>query len=272
MVAPRTQTFELAGLTWQVSPLDTDQQFEAECIFIKALAPPLASGLAAAVQGAAAPLVEVLGETVMGGGRYLAEFDSQERAEEAREHSTVIDRGESVAMRWAVVDPAGRAIHETEYEDDARNGLRELAAGRVAKRGGKWIVLEQARDEKFDIANLLGIDTSDPRLRGTWEKLLEAMADTSGSILREVVYTLVRHLDHQDIKRLIDLAVFSSHTLVCDPTGERFHASFHDLGHRPDYAVLSNLLRRDPNAKYQLLSKAILVTYGRHAVDEDEDA
>jgi hypothetical protein len=59
---PETQTFDLAGHTWRVHPLELDEQWEVECILLRIAGPAAGHGLGAAIEGLAPALLELLKE------------------------------------------------------------------------------------------------------------------------------------------------------------------------------------------------------------------
>ncbi len=59
---PDTQTFDLAGNTWRLHPLELDEQWEVECILLRVAGPAAGHGLGAAIEGLAPALLELLKE------------------------------------------------------------------------------------------------------------------------------------------------------------------------------------------------------------------
>lgn len=54
------QTIHAAGHTWQVIPLDVDEQFEVECILVNTLGPSAGNAIASLVEGLAPAIVDIL--------------------------------------------------------------------------------------------------------------------------------------------------------------------------------------------------------------------
>jgi hypothetical protein len=115
--------------------------------------------------------------------------------------------------------------------------------------------------ESFDLAKLADIDTADPRLRDAWTKLSGALAETGGDIIREALTMLAGRIEHQDVLRLFELAILSQKTLV------RRDGKAADV---TSYKVLGELLRHNPRAKWDLLGRALSVTYSAEPEQAEE--
>ena len=114
--------------------------------------------------------------------------------------------------------------------------------------------------EEFDLAKLGQLDTKDPRIRSAWSTLLPALAETAGDFVREAAFTLAGRLDYRDILRLFELVLFVGKKATVMVDGKQKFVR--------DYKVLARYLTHDPQAKWELLGRAILVTYGK-AIDEE---
>ena len=117
------------------------------------------------------------------------------------------------------------------------------------------VKLETGGRGPFDLAGLMRLDTADPRLRDVWEKLLTSLAGTIGDLVRGAIYALAGRLNVADVKRLFELAVLSRKLML--PKMQN--------GYVTTYEVLNGALRHDPRAKWDLLVRCLLVTYGRQA-------
>jgi len=265
-------TFSCAGLDWQIEPLDLEEQFEVECILLRVLGPSFAAGVSSLMQGIAPALVDVLKETALGGGERVTDFRTEEGAKASRK--SVVEHHDD---GWAIVHPNGTVLALEDDEHEIRGLHRKLTTGRVERRGSKWLVLTSATEDDFDLKHLLKIDTSDPRLRSAWDGLLEALGETGGEVIRSVVFELARRLEFTEVMRLFSLVLLNGKTLVSDPEGAILSKKGvpYDL---QDFGMLTAVFRRDPSAKWELLTKGILVTYAQrrdeedHEVVEEEDA
>lgn len=176
-------SIKVAGLSWQIRPLDPDEQIEVECILIRMFGAAAGAAIGALAHGLAPVLIDVLRETV----------------------------GEG---------------------------------------------------EKFDLARIGSMDSSDPRLQSAWESLLDSIGDTAAELIGGGLSVFSSRVSFQDILRLFELAILSRKALVIGPTGESMYVE--------NYTALGDLLRRDPKAKWRLLSEALQVTYGRKAEEAAE--
>ena len=114
--------------------------------------------------------------------------------------------------------------------------------------------------EAFDLSRLGELDTSDPRIALAWGQLLDALADTGGEVVRDAVGALAARLDHRDIMRLFDLTILHNKTMI-----SKVGVNGGDPVKVNSYETLGKLLQHDPRAKWDLLTQAMLVTYGREA-------
>jgi hypothetical protein len=115
------------------------------------------------------------------------------------------------------------------------------------------VIRETGGRGSFDLAGLMSMDTTDPRLRDVWEKLLTSLAGTIGDLVRGAIYALAGRLNVTDVKRLFELAVLSQKLMM---------PGAHN-GYVTTYKDLNAALRRDPRAKWDLLVRCLLVTYSR---------
>lgn len=67
---PESQTFELGGLSWTVSPMDFDEQIEIECIAARTLGPALGAAIRVAASGIIPMLIDLLREIAGKGERF----------------------------------------------------------------------------------------------------------------------------------------------------------------------------------------------------------
>lgn len=161
----------------------------------------------------------------------------------------VVELQESIAGGVAF-DVAATLLFEGEAAADAWEALASASLSEVVR--------ETAGRGSFDLAGLMRLDTTDPRLRDVWEKLLISLATTTGDLVRGAIYALAGRLSVTDIKRLFELAVLSK-KLMCAKHGNAYVTT---------YEVLNGLLRHDPRAKWDLLVKCLLATYSRREAPE----
>ncbi len=113
------------------------------------------------------------------------------------------------------------------------------------------VVRETAGRGRFDLAGLIRMDTADPRLRDAWETLLGTLASTLADLVRGAIHSLAGRLNVDDIKRLFFLVVLNKKVTV--PTMAN--------GYVTTYEAMSRILK-NPQAKWDLLIRCLLVTYG----------
>ena len=136
--------------------------------------------------------------------------------------------------------------------------LRETAAGNAGK---------VRKPGSFDLANLLDVDTSDPRIAAGWSALLDAIGSAAGDTARGFAASLHR-LDHKDLHRLAQIVIFEGRHVFVEWEGQTLAVD------RPD--VLDRVTECDPGAKWALLLAALSVTYKsredrEEAADDDVD-
>lgn len=121
--------------------------------------------------------------------------------------------------------------------------LRETAAGNAGKvrKPGSW-----------DLANLLDVDTADPRIAAGWNTLLDAIGSAAGDTARGFAASLHR-LDHKDLHRLMQIVIFEGRHVFVEWQGQTMAVD------RPD--ILDRVTKCDPGAKWALLLAALSVTY-----------
>lgn len=121
--------------------------------------------------------------------------------------------------------------------------LRETAAGNAGKvrKPGSW-----------DLANLLDVDTADPRIAAGWNTLLDAIGSAAGDTARGFAASLHR-LDHKDLHRLMQIVIFEGRHVFVEWQGQTMVVD------RPD--ILDRVTESDPGAKWALLLAALSVTY-----------
>jgi hypothetical protein len=161
------------------------------------------------------------------------------------------------------------ALHETIGRGEAFDVARVLPLDGDA--GPSWLALlgaslaevvrETAGRGTFDLAGLMRLDTTDPRLRDAWESLLGSLAGTVGDLVRGAIYALAGRLAVADVKRLFELCVLGKKVMV-----PKF-----GNGWVTSYEVLNGILRHDPRAKWDLLVQCLLVTYSRGPAAEVGD-
>jgi hypothetical protein len=113
------------------------------------------------------------------------------------------------------------------------------------------VVRETAGRGRFDLAGIIKMDTTDPRLRDAWEALLGTLTSTLADLVRGAIYALAGRLSVSDVKRLFELVVLSKKVMVPAYGG----------GYITTYEVMSRILPH-PQAKWDLLVRCLLVTYG----------
>lgn len=115
----------------------------------------------------------------------------------------------------------------------------------------------------FDLAKLGDLDTSDPRLKAMVSQVIDAVAATTGDMIRDGVLAAAGRLDHRDIMRLMEILVLSGKAFVY----------INDTQHKvTDYAVLSRATGHKPLAKWEVLMAALATTYAQAKLGKDEDA
>jgi len=272
---PQPKQITAGGLTWEVRPLDPDQQIEVECIIIRTFGPAAGAALASALQGLAPSLVRVLRDTVTKpvdpSSLRIAIEERISAIGTALAQLELLDLVEQliVSLERAVVDIGGQHSDEMHeriqmiVEGSVTDIRTALAAGEddrvktvVAILAPKVIEAAQdvISDGTFDLERLGNIDTKDPRLRVGWDRALDAIADAGGEVVRDASMALASRLAYEDVKRVFDLVLLSRRLLVVQD------------GRKSDvttYPVLGRLLAHDPRAKWELLGQAIRVTYSR---------
>lgn len=169
---PTEQTFELAGQTWTVHPLDLDEQFEVEVILLRALAPAAGHALGALIEDVAPPLVEVLRETAGQG----ASFDLAKLA-------TLDTTDPRFSLGWSkLLDGLGTAagdvvrgftmaLSRVNHQDLVRLG--EL----ILLRGGKLLVHLNGKPQVVDSWPTIGkLIARDPSAK--WQLLIRGFEVT----------------------------------------------------------------------------------------------
>jgi hypothetical protein len=190
---PDPRTFALGGLVWTISPMDFDEQIEAECIFARTLGPALGSAVRVGVAGVIPMFIDVLREMAGKGERFNLE---------------------NLANRW----------HAFLQDEDG---------------------------------------TRDPKVRQVWEDFLGVLSDSGGEAIHAAVSTIAMRVHPEDARRLFDLAILNNRKTMVATDGKQVGVS--------DMGTLSRLLLRDPRAKWELLGKAVRVTYRPDHFEQDED-
>lgn len=253
----KTQTFELAGRTWSVCPMDPDEQIEVECILLRSLGPAAGAAVAAVVQGLAPALVDVLRQTAVGGGEVVGTYDSEPAAE-----SAMLSRLEEREGEWILIDGDGARVIGPDELGDARTFCEKVAQSQVEEREGHWVIVTLGHEAAFDLARIVDLDTADPRIRAGWSLLLDALTETGGELVRDAVFALAARLNHVEIMRLFQLAVLSRKALVNVKGKDQYVTA---------YPLLGRLLEQDPRAKWDLLARALMVTYGADEAETQGD-
>ena len=122
-------------------------------------------------------------------------------------------------------------------------------------------------DDAFDLARLGELDTADPRLQVGFRTVLNSLGRLTEEAVVEGINTLARLLNHDDLQRIFFLCILDGKTMVRDPSGERGPSAMSKVN---SFKLVSDMLRHDYQAKWELLTQALLVTYGVPGEDASE--
>jgi hypothetical protein len=128
------------------------------------------------------------------------------------------------------------------------------------------------KGERFDLENLANRwhaflqdedGTKDPKVRKVWEDFLGVLSDSGGEAIHAAVSSIAMRVHAEDARRLFELALLNNRKTMVAIDGTQMVIT--------DMATLSRVLLRAPRAKWDLLGKAVLVTYRPDRLEHDED-
>ena len=260
----QSKTFDLGGITWEVRMLDPDEQIEVECILLRVIGPGAGVGASTLVQGAAPALVEMLRNTVTDTGHADRVMDSMlssltilcPTAKVAREGDDVLVLQFESAEAATAVRPAVESEVEIlmTFDADAGPDVMRLTLSEYVAKSAK---------QPFEIARLLRLDTTDPQIKGAWDRLLDALSATAGEIVSESLTMLASRVDHRDLKRLFELVLLGPNKTTIRKGDQ--------VAKVASYSMLGQLLQRDPRAKWAVLWHGLKATYAREPSPDSED-
>lgn len=103
----------------------------------------------------------------------------------------------------------------------------------------------------------------DERLRESWGEIADGLAVAVGGVARATASTMLERLDHTEVLRLGELALLSGKLEL------QVNGSWSSVR---DWQTMSKCCGRDPQAKRELLTTAIRVTYSPETFGGEDDA